>query len=477
MLGTILISGLLLRSPDTVGFTLVPKHTVYLDRTFNSFNEIVKAREGIYDLGVGSINIPLASDSLQLAVIVYGSERARDLQLKRVETFLNRPLKLSSGGFTYFGTPYGGPHMVSPFTQIALHDDSVGTYLDRAEVALDSMLAAERGSELKGILEPNQRLLPLEQNTDLNTLLDQDDKDKNQLLVLRQDSLEALLNRPVTLNNSSQSALDVLSNNSESALEILKNSPASNKPGSVDILPNKESKSEQTSQANDLSNPQRDTSKLVQIEKSTSTNSPQLSSETSVALNTGVSPKMPTPPVQEQPKVKSNNLQEDNTTNSQKSTDSSIPKMVKVDVRTPSIALSSVNKVEEKSNNKPSETVSKSSPIPPIQGSQRTARKSIEQFTSSIRKPYREIEIKEQERGRYYIVFGHFTSKPNASHYARGIRKKYPETHLTPSKQGFRVLMDANQDAPVDHLRLVRTEYPKAWLSKPRKMKPEFEGN
>lgn len=368
--------------------------------------------------------------------------------------------------------------MVSPSTQIALPDDSVGTYLDRAEVALDSMLAAERGSDLNGILEQNQRLLPLEQNKDLNTLLDQDDKDKNQLLVLRQDSLDAfLLNRPVTLNNSGQSALDVLSNNSESALGILKNSPASNNPGSVDILPNKESKSEQTSQANDLSDPQRDTSKLVQIEKSTSTNSPQLSSETSVALNTGVSPKMLTPPVQEQPKVKSNNIQGDNTANSQKSTDSSIPKMVKVDVRTPSIALSSVNKVEEKSNNKPSETVSKSSPIPPVQGSQRTARKSIEQFTSSIRKPYREIEIKEQERGRYYIVFGHFTSKPNASYYARGIRKKYPETHLAPSKQGFRVLMDANQDAPVDQLRLVRTEYPKAWLSKPRKVKPELEGN
>jgi hypothetical protein len=477
MLGTILISGLLLSSPDTVGFTLVPKHTVYLDRTFNSFNEIVKAREGIYDLGVGSINIPLASDSLQLAIIVYGSERARELQIKRVETFLNRQLTLISGEFTYFGTPYGGPQMASLTTQSAPPRDSTTTTLNQLAVAaLDSMLAAEHGSDLKNILESNERQIDLKHNSELDSLILNDDIGKNSLLVLRQDSLDAyLLYHSVTLNKSSQSALDVLSTNSESALSILNNSAYTNSSVPSSLLEG--SKGLPTSPTPYKSNDSRDTTRLVQLEVNITANAMQQGSKTNASSNALKNPKEPTPPIKEQPKVISKNPQNDITKNSQNPNDLPLPISDQIRGMPQGIVTTNVPKTAEKPISKLSESVSKSSSIPPVQGSNRTARKSIEQFTSSIRKPYREIEIKEQERGRYYIVFGHFTSKPNASHYARGIRKRYPETHLAPSKQGFRVLMEANQDAPVDQLRLVRTEFPKAWLSKPRKTKLEFEGD
>lgn len=472
MLGTILISGLLVCSPDTVGFTLVPKHTVYLDRTFSSFNEIVSAREGIYDLGVGSINIPLTTDSLRLAIIVYGSEKARAMQLQRVENFLNRSLVASSGGFTYFGTPFGGPPPTSLLTQSSIDNKTPVIPLDTSVVILDSLLLADRSSDITNILESGERKFELEPNSDLNSLLSSDDSNQNLTSVLRQDSVDAYLSAPPI--NSNQNALEVLKDNSENALNVLKISPVTQIP--IQTVQQQEFKSSQNLSLTST-NIQKETNKIPALEVEQSKTLLRIGTESVSTPAAPVSTKSSFPTSNEAQALVEKNIQSEVPNISPISLPPSQTTSNQHSALVGETKLPNQPKSIEKPKNSVSEFVSKSSPIPPAQGSARTIRNSIEQFTSSIRKPYREIELKEQERGRYYIVFGHFTSKPNASHYARGVRKRYPETHLSPSQQGYRVLMDANQEEPVEHLRSVRLEYPKAWLSKPRKSKPLIEGN
>ena len=450
MIGTVLISGLLLGSPDTTtGFTLVPKHTVFLDRAYPSFLEIVAAREGIYDLGVGSIHIPLKDGTFQLAVIVYGSEQAQLLQYQRVENYLQRNLQGVELAHPYFGTPYGSlrnPIKIEAKTDIDSIPEPIASIIDRDEAILDSILNAEKGvPALTSIGFDSTALGNINAESEINV---SSITTNNGILPLdlSKRNIEELL-------SSSEKNSTSITNSSESVLETTKRELPIAKTEQTDAVTNL---APSTSKPNIPS-----TKTLIEAVPKEAT----ASSETTKPFS---------------PEVKSTAKQAKSNAEDLVASNQMTPKAATIPARVQQIIVESGEKKaapiriptdnQELSNRLPANT--NTTPSKSRVSADLLTPKRKEGTKTAGRKPFREITIEPQEPGKYYIVFGHFDNKPNAQFYARSVRKTFDAIHLSPSNQGFRVLMLADQLQPVEQLKEIRLTFPKAWLSKPRKAMP-----
>lgn len=448
MLGTVLISGLLLSSPDTTtGFTLVPKHTVFLDRTYPSFSEIVAAREGIYDLGVGSIHIPLEDGTFQLAIIVYGSEQAQLLQYQRVEDYLQRNLQSVELATSYFGTPYGKLRKLARIETKSVNDslpESIASVIDRDEAILDSILNVER-----------QLATPNESKT--TNLLGDDSKNQEVTSLIAADNGTVpldLLNRNVAdiLKSSEPSNVSIpvstepVLNSVSNELPVTKNEPPNNVLNQVAEIPK---------------------SPIPPVTQPSTTEAKVSVAKSEIAK--GVTQPAPSSPKQINTNPEVNTL-----------TNESLSKRVRVENVAPQIARAPEEKsvpAAASASNPSSNNQLLKAPVANKAKSNTSkdlfAPKPKESPKSSVRKPFREISVEPQVPGKFYIVFGHFDNKTNAQYYARSVRKTFDEVHISPSNQGFRVLMLADQAQPIDQLREIRLSFPKAWLIKPRRPKLE----
>lgn len=447
MIGTVLISGLLLGSPDTTtGFTLVPKHTVFLDRAYPSFSEIVAAREGIYDLGVGSIHIPLEDGTFQLTIIVYGSEQAQLLQYQRVENYLQRNLQSVELTSRYFGTPYGSlrnPIKIEAKADVDSIPEPIAAIIDRDIAILDSILNAEKGvpaytnigfdSNVVGINDAESKI-DVSSITKNNGILPIDSSNRN---------IEELL-------SSSERNGTPLTNSSESVLETTTRELPIAKTEQTDAV---------TNLAPSSSKPNIPSAKTL-IE--TVPKEPTASSETTKPLS---------PEVKSTAKQAKSNAEDIVASNQMTPKAATIPARVQqtivesgekkaAPIRTPSDNQELSNRLPANPNTTPSKSR--------VSADLLTSKRN-EGTKTTGRKPFREITIEPQEPGKYYVVFGHFDNKPNAQFYARSVRKTFDAIHLSQSNQGFRVLMLADQLSPIDQLKEIRLTFPKAWLSKPRK--------
>jgi hypothetical protein len=447
MLGTVLISGLLLGSPDTTtGFTLVPKHTVFLDRAYPSFSEIVAAREGVYDLGVGSIHIPLEDGTFQLAIIVYGSEQAQLLQYQRVENYLQRNLQSVELASHYFGTPFGSlryPIKIDAKTDFESIPEPIASVIDRDEAILDSILNAENrvlaltslgfDSTALGIINAESEINVSSITTNNGILpLDLSQRNIGELLSSSEKNGISLTNSSESVLEANKRELPIAKTEQTGAVPNL--APSSSKPN----VPSTKTLIEAVPKEPTASS---ETIKPFSPEVKSTAKQAKSNTEDLVVPNQ-LTPKTATIPAGDQQIIAQSGEKKTAT------------------VRTPTDNQELSNRLPANQNTAPSKNKVTADLLTP---------KRKEGTKTAGRKPFREITIEPQEPGKYYIVFGHFDNKPNAQFYARSVRKTFDVIHLSPSNQGFRVLMLADQLHPVEQLKEIRLTFPKAWLSKPRK--------